>query len=104
MIDILWLIILGLGIWYWWDSVRTQELARDAGLRACQQAGVQFLDDTVERKRQWFRRNTQGKTQLCRLYFFEFTSDGAKRYQGRIVMFGQALREVEMDAYRIPQE
>jgi len=38
------------------------------------------------------------------LYFFEFASDGAERYQGRIVMFGQALREVEMDAYRISSE
>lgn len=104
MSDIVWLASIGLVMWYWWDSVRTQELAREAGLRACQNAGVQFLDDTVARKRQWLRRNTQGRIQLCRLYFFEFTSDGSERYQGRIVMFGQALREVEMDAYRIPPE
>ncbi len=104
MSDFLWLTTVVLGIWYWWDTVRTQELAREAGLHACQRAKVQFLDDTVERKRQWLRRNTHGRIQLCRLYFFEFTSDGRERYQGRIVMFGQALREVEMDAYRIPLE
>lgn len=104
MNDILLLALLGMGMWYWWDTVRTQEIARSAGLRACQQANVQFLDDTVERKRQWLRRNAQGRVQLCRLYFFEFCSDGSERYQGRIVMFGQAVREVEMDAYRIPQE
>lgn len=104
MSDILWLTTIVLGIWYWWDTVRTQEIAREAGLHACQQANVQFLDDTVERKRQWLRRNSHGRIQLCRLYFFEFTSDGSVRYQGRIVMFGQALREVEMDAYRIPLE
>jgi Protein of unknown function (DUF3301) len=104
MNDILLLATLGLLLWYWWDSVRTQEIARNTGLRACQQANVQFLDDTVERKRQWLRRNSRGRMQLCRLYFFEFTSDGAQRYQGRIVMFGQAVREVEMDAYRMPQE
>ena len=104
MSEILWLASLGGLIWYWWDNVRTQEIAREVGLRACQQANVQFLDDTVERKRLWIRRNTQGRIQLCRLYFFEFTSDGAVRYQGRIVMFGQAPREVEMDAYRMPQE
>lgn len=104
MNEIVWIALLSLGIWYWWDTVRTQEIARNAGLRACQQASVQFLDDSVERKRQWLRRNTHGRMQLCRLYFFEFTSDGSKRYQGRIVMFGQAVREVEMDAYRIPEE
>ena len=104
MSDILWLASIGLGLWYWWDTVRTQEIARSAGKRTCQQATVQFLDDSVVRKRQWFRRNAQGRIQLCRLYFFEFTSDGSERYQGRIVMFGQAVREVEMDAYRIPQQ
>jgi Protein of unknown function (DUF3301) len=104
MSDLLLLATLGLGLWYWWDSVRIQEIARNAGLRACQRADVQFLDDTVERKRQWLRRNSQGRMQVCRLYFFEFTSDGAERYQGRVVMFGQAVREVEMDAYRIPQK
>jgi hypothetical protein len=104
MSEILWLASIGLGMWYWWDTVRTQEIARNAGKRACQQAGVQFLDDSVERKRQWLRRNAAGRVQLCRLYFFEFTSDGAVRYHGRIVMFGQAVREVEMDAYRISAE
>lgn len=75
-----------------------------AGLNACQQASVQFLDDTVERKKIWFRRNSRGSVQLCRLYFFEFSSDGAKRYQGRIVLLGKKVKEVEMDAYRIPRE
>lgn len=103
MSDVLWLAMLCLGLWYWWDTVRTKEIARGACLRACQKASVQFLDDTVERKRLWFRRNSLGRMELCRLYFFEFTSDGAERYQGRIVMLGHAVREVEMDAYRVPR-
>jgi Protein of unknown function (DUF3301) len=103
MSDIVWITALVLALWYWWDTVRTQEIARNAGKRACQQAGVQILDDTVERKRQWLRRNSNGRMQVCRLYFFEFSSDGATRYQGRIVMFGQAVRDVDMDAYRIPE-
>jgi hypothetical protein len=102
--DVLWLALLCVGLWYWWDTVRTKEVARSAGLRACQKASVQFLDDTVERKRLWLRRNSLGQVELCRLYFFEFTSDGVERYQGRIVMLGQMVSEVEMDAYRIPQD
>ena len=104
MSDFLWLVLLGSGLWYWWDTVRTQEIARSAGKHSCQKNSVQFLDDSVERKRQWLRRNSEGRIQLCRLYFFEFTSDGSERYQGRIVMFGQAVREIELDAYRIPDE
>ena len=90
-------------LWYWWDTLCTKEIARLAGLNACQQASVQFLDDTVERKKAWLRRDRIGSIQLCRLYFFEFSSDGAERYQGRITMLGHKVREVEMDAYRIPR-
>ena len=102
--DILLFVMLLASLWYWWDTLRTKELARLAGLRACQQASVQFLDDTVERKSIWLRRNSRGSLQLCRLYFFEFSSDGAERYQGRITLLGYQVKEVEMDAYRIPRE
>jgi hypothetical protein len=62
---------------------------------------VQFLDDTVALKKLWLRRAEDGRLQLCRIFFFEFTSDGAYRYHGRIVLSGKQVREVAMDAYRI---
>lgn len=101
--DWLWLGVLVALLWYWWDTVRTKELARLAGLRACQQAQVQFLDDTVARRQIRLRRNTRGRMQLRRLYGFEFTSDGEHRYQGRIEMQGQQVRRVDMDPYRITE-
>ena len=88
---------------YWWDTMRCKELARRAGKQACLNAQVQFLDDTVELKKLWLRRGEHGRLQLCRLFFFEFASDGALRYQGRIVLTGKRVREVEMDAYRIDE-
>ena len=86
---------------YWWDTSRCKELARDAGKAACIRYQVQFLDDTVERKKIWFRRSNTGRLQFCRLYFFEFTSDGLHRYQGRILMTGQTVADLSMDAYRV---
>lgn len=78
-----------------------KEIARKAGKTACQQNQVQLLDDTVEKKKIWLRRNQLGRLQLCRLYLFEFTSDGTQRYQGRIVLAGQFVVDISMDAYRI---
>lgn len=101
MQEILLIAILLFIIWYWWETMRCKEIARRAGSRACRNADVQFLDDTVEHKKVWLRRNESGRLQLCRLFFFEFSSDGAHRYQGRIVMLGKQVQEVEMDAYRI---
>lgn len=100
--NIWWLIPLLFLLWYWWDSRRSGEIARQTGFNACQRADVQFLDDSVERKRIWLRRNQKGQLEICRLYFFEFSSDGGQRYQGRIVMTGKLVSEVTMDAYRIP--
>jgi len=95
---------LGAITWYWWDTMSCKEIARVAGSNACSKAQVQFLDDTVELKKFWLRRNSNGHLEICRLYFFEFSSDGAHRYQARITMLGKKVYEVEMDAYRIPTD
>ncbi|GMR03752.1 MAG: hypothetical protein BMS9Abin22_255 [Gammaproteobacteria bacterium] len=99
--DVILLLVVGLSVWYWWDGIRAKEVARKAGREACSQAEVQFLDDTVEKKKAWLRRDERGHIQLCRLYFFEFTRAGERRYQGRVVLLGKRVGEVEMDAYRI---
>lgn len=72
-----------------------------AGKRACDHAQVQFLDDTVALKKLSLQRGQNGRLQFRRLFVFEFTSDGAVRYQGRITISGKRVDEVEMDAYRI---
>lgn len=100
---LLLVVILSAITWYWWDTMRCKEIARTAGKNACRNAQVQFLDDTVALKKLWLRRADNGRLQLCRIFFFEFASDGAYRYQGRIVLTGKQVREVAMDAYRIDE-
>lgn len=83
--------------------MQSKELARRAGKRVCTEAGVQFLDDTVESKKLWVRRNSRGRLELCRIFFFEFATDGEYRYQGRVVVLGKMVSDVSMDAYRISE-
>ena len=99
--EVIPLIVLVVSGWYWWDTMRCKEIARNAGKSVCQQNQVQFLDDTVEKKKIWLRRNSAGRLELCRLYIFEFTSDGSQRSKGRIVLAGQFVADINMDAYRI---
>jgi hypothetical protein len=101
MANILFIAAIILIILWWLDSIRTKELARMAGLQVCQKNSVQFLDDTVVSKKIFLRRN-DGRLQICRVYQFEFCSDGADRYQGKISMQGHKVNEVTMDVYRIP--
>jgi hypothetical protein len=99
--EIVFIIVIAALIWYWWDSIWCKEIARSAGRRRCDQADVQFLDDTVERKKIWLQRNEQGNLQFRRLYHFEFTLMGEKRYLGHIDMLGKRVINIEMEPYRI---
>jgi len=91
------LLVLGLILWFWRDSLRARERARDASARACQRWGVQLLDDTVALEKLWLRRNTDGWLQWERTYTFEFTDTGANRRLGRVIMIGERVEVLAME-------
>jgi hypothetical protein len=93
------LLLVGLA-WFWWDSRGVAERAIDAARRRCDRIGVVFLNDTVGWKKIRLKRNSQGRMQFQRTYFFEFASDMAQRYQGEIVMLGQHVSKINLDVYR----
>jgi len=101
MYNIVVALLLLLVIWYWWDTIWAKEVARRAGLKACKNAEVQFLDDTVAKQKIWFNRNEQGHLTICRRYTFEFTHFGDKRYQGHITLQGKKVNDIKMDVYNI---
>jgi len=88
--------ILGLvtGLGYWLSATRSHELARAAGKRACQEAQVQLLDDTVEVIRVRVRRDPRGRLAFSRTYRFEFTDDGDRRYRGQVTVHGRHVQEL----------
>ncbi len=86
-------------VFFWWDSVGAKEKARETGRQYCQNADVQFLDDTVELVRLRVRRNYNGQLCFYRTYRFEFSSTGESRFQGMIYMLGKIADKVQMDAY-----
>jgi hypothetical protein len=94
---LLLLLLLGLFIWLWQNSLRAWESAREASSLACQRYGVQLLDDTVALQRLWLRRDRNGRLRTERIYHFEFTDTGTTRRLGRLVMVGQGVEEVHME-------
>ena len=101
MYNIVVALLLILVIWYWWDTVGAKEVARRAGLKACNNADVQFLDDTVAKQKIWLKRNERGHLTLCRYYTFEFTHLGDQRYQGHIRLQGKRVNDIQMETYNI---
>ncbi len=69
------------------------------GKNACKDAGVTFLDQTVEIKKLRLKRNSRGTVVFYREYQFEFSSDGVRRVDAVIVMLGKQLLKLQLSAY-----
>ena len=92
--------LIGL-IWYWWNSISAYEVAYKEAKIACQRMGLQFLDDTLDVIKFRLCRHPRGHMQICRVYEFEFSSDGNSRYKGFVSPSGLKYDSIDMEAYKI---
>lgn len=94
---LLWLTLLFILIYYWFDTAKAKEAAVAHGKKACRDMNVQFLDDSVIRYRSRIARGISGQTVIERSFRFEFTVDGQARENGFIRLSGQRLLVLELD-------
>lgn len=92
LLAILALLLLG---WFWLDSLRARELATGVCRAACEQRGLQFLDQTVALRRLGIRRTAAG-LRLRRVYRFDFSEEGVGRQNGYLVLIGIDLDELSL--------
>ena len=97
---LLLLLLSALG-WFWFNSLRALEIARDTGKRVCSNANVQFLDDTVANIGLALVRDKSGRRVLRRTYRFEFSETGNTRLEGHLVLLGDKVESVTMEPYQI---
>lgn len=86
---------------FWWHSMRARETARQTARRECERFGLTLIDDTVERIHIGLGRSHAGGTTFIRIYQFEFTPNGARRYKGAIRMRGRVVDDVKMEPYAL---
>lgn len=100
MDDLLLIIVILAGIWYWWDTQQSNEIALFVCKQKCGNAGLQLLDASVSRQRSWLRKGPNGSVQICRLYSFEYSDDQSvdfgQRQQGYVVIIGKQVVETNM--------
>lgn len=82
------LIGLALGGWVWSNMRAASERAQQIGRRACEAAGVQWLDHSVHLVRLRIRRGADGRIGVERHFRFDYSRHGEDRHSGRIVLFG----------------
>jgi hypothetical protein len=95
--EIFLLAMLAALAWYWYAGMQAREQAIAVGRRACADAGLQFLDDSVALSRTRLARSSGGQLQLRRDYRFEFSDTGDNRRPGVIRMLGGRVEWVNLD-------
>jgi hypothetical protein len=88
------LLVLAIG-WLWLDAARAREMAVGLAQRACQERGVQLLDQAVALRRIGLRWRAQG-IRLRRVYRFEFSEEGVGRRTGYLVLLGLQLVDLSL--------
>ncbi len=101
IISLLFLLLLAALGWFWFDSMHALEIARNAGKRACVDANVQFLDDTVASVALALVRDKSGRRVLRRTYRFEFSETGNTRLEGQLIVLGDRIESVTMEPYQM---
>jgi hypothetical protein len=101
--SLLFLLLLAALGWFWFDSLRALEVARNEAKRICKEANVFFLDDTVASVGLALVRDRSGRRVLRRTYRFEFSETGNSRLEGRLILFGNRVESVTMEPYQMLQ-
>lgn len=92
----IWLLVALAFVKVWSDVLRAREAALRVCADACVRADAQLLDQTVRLARVGLARNARGQLRWRRHYRFEFSTSGADRLSGGVVMLGTELESLEM--------
>jgi hypothetical protein len=76
---------------FWVSGRFAAELAATHGRRACEHAGVQWLDQSVHQVRIRLKRNAKGQLRWERQYRFEYSNGGDDRRAGLVTILGGSL-------------
>ena len=85
------LFIIGTVVWFWFDSLKSREAGIRAVRHACEEEGLQLLDETISVIHMKPSRNEYGRLVWLRVYQFEFSDTGENRRRGSVHMLGQQL-------------
>lgn len=87
------LILLGMLLWFWQDTLRVRELALQAAYEICNKQHLQLLDATVSLRRVVVRRMA-GRPVLQRTFLFTYSNDGDDRQTGFVITAGNHVEQV----------
>jgi hypothetical protein len=97
------LLMAGL-VWFWLDSLKAREIGVRAAQAACEEEGLQFLDETVVGRLLRPARDDDGRLRLRRVFQFEYSDTGDNRRSGSVTLLGHQIEylHVRPQLYIVP--
>ena len=100
-VEIFMILLFTAGFLYWQSTQKVREIALSATIRHCRDLELQMLDGYIAWQAMTLKRDRRGKVHISRTYVFEFSSTGAERYNGNIIMLGRRVEAIQLEPYRI---
>jgi hypothetical protein len=97
MLELALLLFVAAALAAWTDHRHVLGIAVDHCRRACDGAGLQFLDDTVALHRVRPARDANGVLRLRRHFTFDYSTPAGERRHGAIAMLGRRPLALELD-------
>lgn len=92
------LIVIGLLVWFWLESLKSRDIAIQVARTSCRQQELQLLDGTVSLRtiRPYYRnRDDYG---LKRTYSFDYSGDGISRQTGCVVLYNSRVVSIVLES------
>ena len=94
------LLLIGLLVWFWLESLKCRDIAIHIARSSCRQQDLQLLDGTVSLRsfRPYFKnRDDYG---VKRTYTFDYSGDGFSRQTGCVVLYNSRIMSVVLESGR----
>jgi hypothetical protein len=89
-----------LAVYAVWQHTNMSLIARAYARKHCEALGVQFLDQNIILKKLSLHGSRHTLFAIGRLYLFEFSSIGDKRYQGTIKLISNNVITIELEPFK----
>ena len=82
------------------QHVNKSRIARTYARKHCEAIGVQLLDQNIILRKLSLHASRHSLIAIGRLYLFEFSSIGDKRYHGTIKLIGNKVLTIELEPFK----
>ncbi len=103
--ETIFIFLAAAGVWLWLDTLKAREAGIAAARRACDEDGLQLLDDTVAGRSVRLARDDDGRLRLRRIFAFEYSDTGDNRRNGTVTLLGQHVEylQIRPQLYVVPR-